>query len=81
MPTNVPLSEEHKENILKGQGLCKDTKDRRMKAYNHFEEYIKVTKGLTGNFELKKAVEEERSVTRQDVFEYYKEWDLIYVLK
>ena len=73
MPTNVPLSEEHKESILKGQGLCQDTKDRRLKVYNHFEEFIKGAKGLTGIFELKKAVVEEQSVTRQDVYQFYKE--------
>ena len=72
MPRNVTLSEEHKENILKGHGLCKDTKDRRIKVFSHFSEYIKGDKGLTGNFDLKQALE-DKSVTREDIYQYYKE--------
>ena len=72
MPAIVPLSAEHKENILKGQGLCKDTKDRRVKVFTHFCEYIKTDKGITGHFDIKEAVE-DKIVTRDAIFQYYKE--------
>ena len=72
MPANVHLSEEHKENILKGQGLCKDTKDKRDRVFSHFCDYIKTGQGITGDFDIKQAVL-HKSVTRENIFQYFKE--------
>ena len=75
MPHNVFLTEEFKEEILKGQGLCKETTEKRNKIFQHFTKFIKSQKGVDGEFDLKTAVMEDKSVTRDEVYQFYKEYD------
>ena len=72
MPANVHLSEEYKLNILKGQGLGKNTIDKRVRVFSHFCDYIKTGQGITGDFDIKLAVL-DKSLTRENIFQYYKE--------
>ena len=69
------LTEEFKEEILKGQGLCKETTEKRNKIFQHFTKFIKSQKGVDGEFDLKTAVMEDKSVTRDEVYQFYKEYD------
>ena len=73
MPTNVSLSKEQKDEILQGQGLCMDTKKRRNMAFDHFCSFIKDDLAISGHFSLEKAVMEDNTLAREDVYKYYKE--------
>ena len=73
MPTNVTISDEQKEEILQGQGLCKDTKERRNKAFDHFCTFIREKLKITGSFSLQKAVMEDNTLSREEVYRFYVE--------
>lgn len=72
MPKNVEVSLEEKHDILKGEGLCPDTKDKRNKTFEHFTSFIKNSLKVAGPFSIKKALE-DNIVTRAKVYQFYNE--------
>ena len=50
-----------------------DTKKRRNMAFDHFCSFIKDDLAISGHFSLEKAVMEDNTLAREDVYKYYKE--------
>jgi hypothetical protein len=43
-----------------------------VRVFSHFCDYIKTGQGITGDFDIKLAVL-DKSLTRENIFQYYKE--------
>jgi len=71
------VSLEEKHDILKGEGLCPDTKDKRNKIFEHFTSFIKNSLKVAGPFTIKQALE-DNIVTRAKVYQFYNDCILSY---